>query len=144
MQKNTSRLWNRRGIADLPLLRRLLAIHQKSQDLMDSFVFICICKFASFKNPFTTITALSELNFVFRRFIIKPWRWVRLYLILSMRDIYINYNLNPLTFTSSSRSTEFKDILPSLNISQKGDSIILSCPGGRWVYTFFLILHDVK
>ena len=30
-----------------------------------------------------------------------------------MRDIYINSNLNPLTkFTSSSRSTEFKDILP--------------------------------
>ena len=35
-----------------------------------------------------------------------------------MRDIYINSNLNPLTkFTSSSRSTEFKDILP-WNISQ--------------------------
>ena len=32
--------------------------------------------------------------------------------------IYINYNLNPLTkFTSSNRSTEFKDILP-WNISQ--------------------------
>ena len=30
-----------------------------------------------------------------------------------MRDIYINSNLNPITkFTSSSRSTEFKDILP--------------------------------
>ena len=35
-----------------------------------------------------------------------------------MRDIYINSDLNPLTkFTSSSRSTEFKDILP-WNISQ--------------------------
>ena len=35
-----------------------------------------------------------------------------------MRDIYINPNLNPLTkFISSSRSTEFKDILP-WNISQ--------------------------
>ena len=30
-----------------------------------------------------------------------------------MKDIYINSNLNPLTkFTNSSRSTEFKDILP--------------------------------
>ena len=48
----------------------------------------------------------------------KPWRWVRLDLILSIRDIYINSNLTPLTkFTSSSRSTEFKDIL-SCNISQ--------------------------
>ena len=44
--------------------------------------------------------------------------WVRLDLILSMRDTYINSNLNPLTkFTSSSRSTKFKDILP-WNISQ--------------------------
>ena len=35
-----------------------------------------------------------------------------------MRDIYINSNLIPLTkFTSSNRSTEFKDILPR-NISQ--------------------------
>ena len=35
-----------------------------------------------------------------------------------MRDICINSNLNPLTkFTSSSRSTESKDILP-WNISQ--------------------------
>ena len=43
----------------------------------------------------------------------KPWRWVRFDLILLMRDIYMNSNLKPLTkFTSSSRSTEFKDILP--------------------------------
>ena len=34
-------------------------------------------------------------------------------LIVMMRDIYINSNLNPITrFTRSSRSTEFKDILP--------------------------------
>ena len=43
---------------------------------------------------------------------------MRLDLIFSVRDIYINSNLNPLTkFTSSSRSTKFKDILP-WNISQ--------------------------
>ena len=48
----------------------------------------------------------------------KPWRSVRLDLILSMRDIYINSNLNQLTkFTSSSRSTDFKNIL-TWNISQ--------------------------
>ena len=48
----------------------------------------------------------------------KTWKWVMLELILSMRDIHINANLNPLTkFTSSSRSIEFKDIL-SWNISQ--------------------------
>ena len=39
-------------------------------------------------------------------------------MILSMSDIYINSNLKPLTkLTRSSRSTEFKDILP-WNISQ--------------------------
>ena len=38
---------------------------------------------------------------------------MRLDLVLSTRDIYINSNLNPLTkFTSSSRSTTLKDILP--------------------------------
>ena len=48
----------------------------------------------------------------------KPWRWVRLDLILSMRDIYINSNLNSLAkFTGSSRSIEFKDIV-LWNISQ--------------------------
>ena len=34
-------------------------------------------------------------------------------MMFTMRDIYINFNLNPLTkFTSISRSTKFKDILP--------------------------------
>ena len=48
----------------------------------------------------------------------KPWRWVRLDLVFTMRDIYINSNLNPVTkLTSSRRSTEFKDILP-WNISK--------------------------
>ena len=48
----------------------------------------------------------------------KPWRWVRIDLIITMRDIYINSNMNPLTkITNSSRNTEFKDILP-WNISQ--------------------------
>ena len=43
---------------------------------------------------------------------------MRLDLIFSMRDIYINSNLNPLTkFTRSRRSTELKDTLP-WNISQ--------------------------
>ena len=43
----------------------------------------------------------------------ETWKWVELDLILTMRDIYINSNLNPLTkLTSSSRRIEFKDILP--------------------------------
>ena len=83
------------------------------------------------------ITSLSELYFRFRRFILlvqmkklismnygssiscwKPWTWVRLDLILLIRNIYINSILNPLTkFTSSIRSTKFKEII-SCNISQ--------------------------
>ena len=48
----------------------------------------------------------------------KPWRWVRLDLILTIMDIHINSNLCSLTkFTSSSRSTEFEDTL-KWNISQ--------------------------
>ena len=96
------------------------------------FCFISICKFGSFKNPFATNASLSELYFIFRRFILlvqtkkvismnygsstsswKPWRWG---LTWYMRDEgddegYIHQsNLNRLTkLTSSSRSTEFKD-----------------------------------
>ena len=100
------------------------------------FCFISICKFGNFKNPFVTIATLSELYFRSRFILLvqakkvismgygsstsswKPWRWVRLDLIFSMRDIYINSNLNPLTkLTSSSRSSELKDILP-WNVSQ--------------------------
>ena len=101
------------------------------------FCFTTICKFGSIKNPFATITSLSEPDHKIRWFFWlvetkkvisvnygsstsswKPWRWMRLDLIFSMWYIYINSNLNPLTkFTSSSRSTKFKDILP-WNISQ--------------------------
>ena len=76
---------------------------------------------------------LAYLNFCFRvrRFILliqakkmismsyghstgiwKQWRWVKFAVIFVMRNTYINSNLNLLTkFTSSSRSTKFKDIL---------------------------------
>ena len=96
------------------------------------FCFIRICKFGSFKNPFATITGLSELYLRIKRFFSlvqtkkvismnygsstsswKLWRWMRLDLIHMLRDIFINFNLNPLTkFISSSRSTNLKkDIL---------------------------------
>ena len=101
------------------------------------YCFIGICKFGSFKNLFATIISLPELYFRFKRFILlvqretmismnygsitscwKPWRWVRLGLIFTMRDIYITSNLKPLTkLTRRSRNTALKDILP-WNISQ--------------------------
>ena len=132
---------NREGIADLPLLRTLDSSPKvpgaKFLGSDGLFCFSSICKFGNFKNSLATITKLSELYFRFRRFILllkmkeaismdygsctrswKPWRWVRLDLILMIMDIYINSNLNLLTkFTSSSRSTEFRDIL-TWSISQ--------------------------
>ena len=89
------------------------------------------------KNPFAMITRLYELYLRIRRFFsfaltkkmismnygrhtssTKPCTSMRLNLIFSMWYIYISYDLNPLTkFTSSNRSTKFKDILP-WNISQ--------------------------
>ena len=141
MQKTTSGLLNR-GVSRFTFVENTISNSRKVQrgKFLGSnglFSFISICKFGRFKNPFATIISLPELYFRFRRFIFlvpskkvisvnygsstsswKPWRRVKLDLILSMRDIYINSNLNPPTkFTSSSRSTEFKDILP-LNISQ--------------------------
>ena len=106
---------------------------------MDSICFIITCKFGSFKNPFATITSLSELYFSIKRFILlvqtkkvifmdygsntsswKPWRSVRLDLILSMRNIYINSNLNSFTkFTSSSRSTKFYPPIEHLSIDHE-------------------------
>ena len=89
------------------------------------------------QEPFCNDYYLPELYFRIRRFILlvqmkkvismnygsntrswKLWRWTRLDLIFSMRDIYINSNQNPITkFTSSSGSIKLKDILP-WNISQ--------------------------
>ena len=118
-EDNTSSPLTREGLADLPLFRTLLAICQKSlepcfSEMMDSFVLVC--KFGNLNNPFATITSLSKFYFRLRRFILlvqtkkvismsygsstscwKPWRWVRFDLILAMRDIYINSNLNLLT-----------------------------------------------
>ena len=61
---NTSGPLNRGGLADLPLLGTLLAIHQKFWEpgaLSNGlFCFISMCKYDSFKNSFATITRLSE------------------------------------------------------------------------------------
>ena len=140
VEDSISRPLNRGCITNLPLLKTLLAICQKSREpcfweVMDFFYYHM--QVWHMVITWHTITSLSERYIRVRRFILlvqtkkvismnyssstsswKPWRWVRLDLILTMRDIYINSNLKPLTkFTSNSRSTEFKDILP-WNISQ--------------------------
>ena len=86
--------------------------------------------FATVNQPVWTLLWIQKLYSVCTKEVIsmnygsstswwKPWRWVSFNLILTMRDTYVNVDLNPLTkFTSrSSRKTEFKDILP-WNISQ--------------------------
>ena len=133
---NTSGPLNRGGIADLPLLKTLLAIYQKSWEPSFWEVMDCcvssICKFGSFKNHFATITRLSELYFRFRRFILliqtkkvislnyggstgcwKPWRLVRFDLILWW-GIY--------TWTHTQNSLAVAEAL-SLKISSHGTSL---------------------
>ena len=77
-----------------------------------------ICKITNTSFKFTRFTLLAQskklisMRYGCNMRSSKPWRWVKLNLTFTMRDIYISSNLNPLTkFTSSSRSTEFKDIL---------------------------------
>ena len=147
-EDNTSGLLNRTDIADysrFTLVKNTTSNSPKVQraKFLGSdglFWFSSICKFCSIKNPFAMITSLSEFYFRFRRFILlvqkkkvislnyasstscwKPRRWVRLDLILTIKNIYINSNLNRLTkFTSG--STEFKDIL-QWNISQRSQRL---------------------
>ena len=109
------------------------------------FCFIRICKFDSFNNCCFAIMCFCELYFRFRRFILlvqtKKWfMWNEKGLTwYFMRDIYIIFNLTPLTkIFSISRNTDFKDILP-WNISQmiiKTVTIstrIVICYGIKWV-----------
>ena len=129
-ENNTSRLLIKGITADLPLLRTRLAIRLKSQEFLGSGrLFISICMYGSLKNPFATITSLSELYFRFTRVILlvqtkkvslsygssasssQSWRSLSLtwYLPWGIYTSIRNYNLNSLTnFTSSSRNTILK------------------------------------
>ena len=97
-EDNTFGPLNRGGISDLPLLKTLWAICQKSQQ---PSCLISIWTFGSFKNPFTTITNLPELYFRFWRFTLleqtkkvismncgsspsswKTWWWVSIYVVV--------------------------------------------------------------
>ena len=122
--------WNRAGIADLPMLRTLLAIHQKSREpsfweVMDSFVLLAYASLPASRTLLQQL--LACLNFTLDSEDLFCWHkksdffelWQQHKQLKTMEmNIYINPNLHPFTkFSSSSRSTEFKDILP-WNISQ--------------------------
>ena len=66
-EDNTPGPLNRGSITDLPLSKTLLAILLGSDGI---FCFISLCKFGSFKDPFATITSLTELYFRIGRFIL--------------------------------------------------------------------------
>ena len=107
---------NRGGIARLLLYRTLIAIpwkfFQPRFREMADFCFITINPFDSFKNHFATIAGLSKLGFRDRRCSLsikmketlstsycsstsswKPYKWMKLDLILTMRDLNISCNL---------------------------------------------------
>ena len=113
-------------------------LRAKFWEVMCFFVLLAYASLATSRTLLQQLfAALSELLFRFKRFTLliqtkkvismnygistssrKHLRWVRIDLILTLRHIYINPNVNLLTkFTSSRRSTEFTDILPR-NISQ--------------------------
>ena len=78
-EDNTSGPLNRGGIADLPLLKTLLAIRQKScesnfWETIDSFVLSYASSTAS--RTLTTITSLSELYFGIRFMLLAQMRKV--------------------------------------------------------------------
>ena len=155
---STSQQLNRGGIADLPLSRTLLAKVSRAKFLGNDglFCLISISKFGSFKNYFARFTSLFGLSFRFRRLILlvqtikmiyinydsstsiwKPWRCLRLDLILAM-IIYssIPTKTHSKKVTSSNRSTEFEDILP-WNISQMIPKIVP-------ITTRMVISYEVK
>ena len=95
------------------------------------FCFSSICKFGSFKNPFTMITSLPELYFRFRRLILlvqtkKRFLWIMAAAQAAENDgdkwhltWYLQWGIHTSipTWTHSQRNTDFKDTLP-WNISQ--------------------------
>ena len=66
-EDNTSRSFNRRGIADLPLLRTLLAIHQKSWELsfwkvIYSFVLLAYASLTVLRTLLQQLLACLNFN----------------------------------------------------------------------------------
>ena len=90
-EDKTSGPSNREAIADLPLLRTLLAICQKCwqpsfSEVMDFFLLLAYASLAASR---IAITSLSELYFRIRKFtLLIQTKWVKLHLIFYTRDIY--------------------------------------------------------
>ena len=121
---NTYESFNRGGIADLPLLRTLMAIRQKSWEpsfweVLNVFVLLASTSLAASRTLLQRLLAfrllpLDLLYFRFRRFILliqtkmsyELWQQLKQLETMEMSEawpdtcnggMYINSNLNPLT-----------------------------------------------
>ena len=128
-EDNSTGSLNRGSIADLPSLRTLLAIRQKSREprfweVMDSFVLLVYTCLAASRTLLPWLLAClkftldsKDLFCWYKRkkwFLYEQWQQQKKVKTMEMSetwpDIY-NVGYNPLTkVTSSSRITEFKDI----------------------------------
>lgn len=116
-ENNTSRPLHRGGRAYLTLTNRSKFLGSERLPC-----FINWGKFGRFKNPklglrrsvFTLMIWTKEV--IFRSndnstSVWKPWFWMRLYLILPIRDIYISSNLTLLTkFSSRRKASQYPDL----------------------------------
>ena len=119
-EDNTSGPLNRGDIADLPLLRTLLAIRQKSGEpsfweVIDSFVLLPYASLAASRTLLQRLLAYlnftldsEDFSFWYKRMAAAHDTLI-LDLILSMRDIYINSNLNhPQNSLAASKALSLK------------------------------------
>ena len=96
-EDNTSGLLNKRGIADLSLLRTLLAIHQKSWDpsfwkVLDS---IALVAYASLAASRTLFQWLACLNFILdlcwfkqKKYFYELWQQHKFLKTMEMREVW--------------------------------------------------------
>ena len=111
---------NRGGIADLSLLRTLLAICQKSRErrfweVIDSFVLLAYASLAAFWTLLQRLLVylivqtkkITSLNYGNSTSNWKPWRWVWLDLILIRTRIITSYTMKRVSlFESEGTSVE--------------------------------------
>ena len=138
-ENNTFKLLNKEGIKDLPLqisnyisncISNLLKALRATFLGCETLVLLVYAGLTASRTLLQWLLAAC-LNFAFKRITLmvqtkkanfmrydntttswRPWKLVRVDLTFTMRDIYINCNMNPLKeFTSNSRSTNFKYIL---------------------------------
>ena len=124
------------GIADLPLLRTLLVTNQKSREpslweVIDPFGLLAEASLAASRTLWWWLIVC--LNFTLDTKALfcwykhksygsstsswKPWRWMMRDLIFTMRDIYINCNMNHL------QNSEARAEAPILKMSSHGTGL---------------------